>query len=71
MGNLNQLIDIWVVYRSKRKNSKPKLELFKDTRVDDIIDVNKRIPLIPHDNEILDIGIGSDFKRIFTKKYKL
>lgn len=71
MGNLNQLIDIWVVHRNKQKNSKPKLELFKDTRIDDIIDINKRIPLISNENEILDIGIGSEFEKIFTKKYKL
>jgi hypothetical protein len=71
MANLNQLIDIWVVHRSKRKNSKPKLELFKDTSVDDIININKRVPLIPIENDILEIGIGSEFEKVFTKKYKL
>ena len=71
MGNLNQLIDIWVVHRSKGKSSKPNLELFKDTSVDDIININKRVPLIPVENEILEIGIGSEFEKVFTKKYKL
>jgi len=71
MANLNQLIDIWVVHRDKGKNSKPKLELFKDTSVDDIININKRVPLIPVENEILEIGIGSEFEKVFTKKYKL
>lgn len=71
MGNLNQLIDIWVVHKNVKKGSKPKLELFKDTSVDDIINTNKRIPLIPAENEILEIGIGSDFEKVFTKKYKL
>jgi hypothetical protein len=71
MANLNQLPHIWVVHRSKRKNSKPKLELFKDTRIDDIITINKRVPLIPIENEIMEIGIGNEFEKIFTKKYKL
>lgn len=71
MANLNHLPNIWVVHRSTRKNSKPKLELFKDTRIDDIIDITKRIPLIPAENEILEIGVGDLFKPVFTKKYKL
>lgn len=71
MANLNQLPNVWVVHRSKRKNSKPKLELFKDTRVDDIIAINKRVSIIPIENEILEIGIGDLFESLFTKKYKL
>ena len=71
MANLNQLIDIWVVHRGNGKTAKPKLELFKDTSVDDIININKRVPLIPVENEILEIGIGSEFEKVFTKKYKL
>jgi len=70
MGNLNQQIPVVVVYR-KRKYGKVYLEVFKNTRVDDIIDANKRKPPIPHNYEILDIGVGSDFEERYKKKYKL
>lgn len=71
MGNLNKMPDIWVVHKQNRKNSKPKIEVFSDRRVDDIIDIKKRTPLIPSTNEILEIGIGDKFEEIFKKKYKL
>jgi len=71
MGNLNKITDIWVIHKGSRKNSKPKLEVFKDTRIDDILDINKRVPLIPKENEIVEIGIGDKFEELFRKKYKL
>jgi hypothetical protein len=69
MANLNQLIDVWVVYKNKK--SQIKLEGFKDTSVDDIISSTKRFPIIPDDCQILEIGVGNEFKKTFTKKYKL
>jgi hypothetical protein len=69
MANLNQLIDVWVVYKNKK--SQIKLEGFKDTSVDDIISNTKRVPIIPDDCQILEIGVGNEFKKTFTKKYKL
>ena len=71
MCNLNGVLDVWVVHKGPRKNSKIILQLFKNTRVDDIIDGNKRNPPIPHQNEILDIGVGESFVERFKKKYKL
>jgi hypothetical protein len=71
MGNLNKMTDIWVIHRGSRKNSKPKLEVFKDIRIDDIIDINKRVPYIPTENEILEIGVGDKFEELFKKKYKI
>lgn len=71
MGNLNKIPDVWVVHKSSRKNAKPKLELFKDTRIDDILDINKKIPIIPISNQIMDIGVGDWFEELFKKKYKL
>jgi hypothetical protein len=47
------------------------LEGFKDTSVDDIISSTKRVPIIPDDCQILEIGVGNEFKKTFTKKYKL
>ena len=71
MSNLNGMPDVWVVHKGPRKNSKIILQLFKNTRVDDIIDWNRRKPLIPNENEILEIGVGSGFIEKYKKKYKL
>lgn len=71
MGNLNEQVPIVVVHKGPRKNSKIILEIFYNTRVDDIIDANKRKPPIPHENEILEIGVGESFVEKYTKKYKL
>lgn len=71
MANLNASPPIVVVHKGPRKNSKIKLEVFNNVRIDDIIDSNKRKPLIPHENEILDMGIGSSFEERYKKKYKL
>jgi hypothetical protein len=71
MGNLNRIPDVVVVHKGPRKNSKSQITIFKNTRVDDILDSTKRRPLIPHENEILEIGIGSGFEEKYRKKYKL
>ena len=47
------------------------LKLFKTTRLDDIIDAKKRKPPIPHNYDILDIGVGESFVERYKKKYKL
>lgn len=61
-----------VVYKtSNRKNAKLKLEVFHDVRVDDILDTNKRKPIIPYECEILEIGVGGGFEEKYKKKYKL
>lgn len=71
MGNLNRVPDIVVVHKKPRKNAKIFLEVFTNTRVDDIISTTKRKPLIPKENEILDLGVGIGFKEKYKKKYKL
>ena len=70
MPNLNQQIPVVVVYK-KRKYGKVYLDVFHNTRVDDVIDGNKRKPLIPHNYEILEIGVGAVFEEKYKKKYKL
>ena len=72
MGNLNELPTVVVIYK-KRKNGSGKvyMEIFKSTRLDDIIDAKKRKPPIPHNYEILDIGVGESFVERYKKKYKL
>lgn len=71
MANMNSTPSIVVVHRGPRKNSKFQLEIFTNSRVDDIIDGNKRKPPIPHQNEILDIGVGESFIERYKKKYKI
>ena len=71
MGNLNGMQDVVVVNKGQRKNSKIYIHIFKNVRVDDILDTNKRKPLIPYENEILEIGVGSSFEEKYRKKYNL
>ena len=70
MGNINSISEIWVVHKGPRKNSKIQIEVFKNMRVDDILDAKKRKPPIPHENEILEIGVGN-FEEKYKKKYNL
>ena len=70
MANLNGTPTVVVVYQ-KRKNGKPYLQVFHNLRVDDIIDSNKRNPPIPHQYEILEIGVGTCFEERYKKKYKM
>lgn len=60
-----------VVHKGPRKNSKIILQSFENTRVDDIINTRKLKPLIPNENEILEIGVGDSFIERYKKKYKL
>ena len=71
MGNLNITLPVVVVHKGPRKNSKVHLEVFENTRVDDIISTTKRKPLIPKDNEILDLGVGESFIEKYKHKHKL
>jgi hypothetical protein len=71
MANLNASPPIVVVHKGSDKNSKIELSIFTDIRVDDIIDGNKRKPPIPHEHELLEIGVGRDFEKKYKEKYKL
>lgn len=63
---------IAVVYKTiYRKKEKIHLEVFNDVYVDDIIDTNKRKPLIPNDAEIIEIGVGKNFEKRYRDKYKI
>jgi hypothetical protein len=50
-------MDLVVVYKEKTKG-KEKLTLFEDTDIDDLLNINKRKPLLSYDYEILYIGVG-------------
>ena len=69
---MNRMPEVVVVYKtSKRANAKVKIEIFQNTRVDDILDMRKKKPLIPYECEILEIGVGIGFYEKYKKKYKL
>ena len=70
MGQINKPDTIVVVHKGPRKNSKILLQVFSDgTRVDDIINMRKLKPLIPKENEILEIGVGVGFEKRYKSKY--
>lgn len=71
MGNMNRIPDVVVVHKRPRKNGKVFLEVFSNTRVDDILTTAKRKPLVPKENEILEVGVGISFFEKYKKKYKL
>ena len=71
MGNLNKILPVVVVHKGPRKSSKIILEVFENTRVDDIINLRKLKPLIPKENQILDMGVGLSFVERYKKKHKL
>jgi hypothetical protein len=71
MGNLNRMLEVVVVHQQPGKNSKIYIDIFNNIRVDDILDSRKKIPIIPNEHEILDIGVGLGFEEKYRKKYKL
>ena len=71
MGNLNRIPEVVVVHKRPRKNGTIFLEVFENVRVDDIINAKKLKPLIPKENEILEIGVGISFVERYKKKHKL
>ena len=68
---MNRIPEVVVVHKRPRKNGKVFIEVFENTRVDDIISTTKRKPLIPKENEILNIGVGISFLEKYKKKHKL
>ena len=45
MPNLNRMNEVIVVHKGPRKNAKVILQVFENTRVDDIISTTKRKPV--------------------------
>ena len=70
MATQRKQIPISVVYK-KRKHGKSYIQEFTNIKVDDILSTSKRNPPIPHNYEILDIGVGAGFKEKYKQKYKL
>ena len=70
MGNINQTPSVVCVTKKVvRKKEIYEVLVFENTRVDDIIDLKKRKPLIPYDVELIEVGVGIGFKEKYEKKY--
>jgi hypothetical protein len=59
-----------VVFR-KRLSSKPEMAIFDDVKIDDILNINKRKPIIPNKWIIEELGIGESLIETYTKKHKI
>ena len=58
---------ITIVYKTKR--GAVKIETFNNLRCPDPL-ITKRSTKIPLESEILEIGVGSSFRKKYMKKYK-
>ena len=64
-------IPICVVYKkSNHGKSKPRVKVFKNKHIDDIL-FGKKIVGIPDHYIILEVGVGSGFEEKYKKKYKV
>lgn len=61
-------MEIFVVHEENNKKVLTKLVKHK---LDEILDTNKRKPIIDYKYEILDIGIGPEMGEKYKKKYKI
>jgi hypothetical protein len=60
-----------VVYKKSTKGRKHYMQVFNDIWLEDIISVNKRNPPIPHEYEIIEIGIGISFVKNYMESYNI
>jgi hypothetical protein len=70
MGNINQVSSlVCVTKKMVRKKEVYEVLVFENTRLDDILDLKKRKPMIPHEVELIEVGVGIGFKEKYEKKY--
>lgn len=62
-------LPIIVVYRTSSKGRKFYMKVFTDLWLEDIIDSNRRKPPIPHEYELVEIGMGTEFIEKYKKEY--
>ena len=68
---IQKKIPIAVAYKaSEHGRSKPKVKVFKNKHIDDIL-FGKKIVGIPDHYIILEVGVGSGFEEKYKKKYKV
>ena len=68
---IQKKIPIAVAYKaSNHGKSKPRVKVFKNKHIDDIL-FGKKIVGIPDHYIILEVGVGSGFEEKYKKKYKV
>lgn len=60
---------IVVVHRGNRKNSRKKITVLRGYKLDEVIDMGKRKPVIPNTDEILSLGVGEGYVEKYQDKY--
>jgi len=61
-----------VVFKtSNRSNAQTKMKVFRNRNVDEVLDVNSKLPGIPAIAEFLEVGVGEVFIERYKSKYKL
>jgi hypothetical protein len=62
--------DVTIVFKtSNRSNAKTKMKTLRNKSIDDVLE--RKIPGIPDNAVILEIGIGDLFEQKYKQKYKL
>jgi hypothetical protein len=62
--------NVTIVFKtSNRSNAKTKMKTFRNKCIDDILE--KKLPGIPDNAVILEIGMGERFEQQYKTKYKL
>ena len=62
--------NVTIVFKtSSRSNATTKIKTFRNKSIDDILD--KKLPGIPENAVILELGIGPNFEKQWKTKYKL
>ena len=62
-------LPVVVVYRKSTRARKYFVQMFDSLYVDDIIDANKRKPVIPHEYELVEIGLGESYVEKYKEEY--
>lgn len=62
-------LPVVVVYRKSTRGRKYYMQVFTDLYVDDIIDSNKRKPPIPHEYDLVEIGLGESYVERYKEDY--
>ena len=61
-----------VVFKtSNRSNAQTKMKVFRNRNVDEVLDINSKLPGIPAIAEFLEVGVGEVFIERYKSKYKL
>jgi len=62
--------NVTIVFKtSNRSNARTKMKTFRNKSIDDILE--KKLPGIPDNAVIVEIGLGAEFEEKWKIKYKL